>query len=390
MKRHSALLTLSAVALMGLWGCQSSQVATSSKEVYDDLYASADELNAFAGTKPREYNSQQQSQYNDVQRNPEYYSKGSGSSNENYNDDYYNQDYLSARNFYQYGGSAYSNGFTNGWNSAMGNSWNRFWSPGISFGIGSSFGMTPLYSPYYGMSSFGLSPFGYNPYSYNGWNTWSSWNSWSDPFYSSYAYNPFGYNSWNTWNSWGYGGFGSFGGFNNYGYGGGWGGNTYVVINNNNRPNDYYSGRTYGPRYQRADARSNDRFDNSVRYTTQPGGRQGYNSEFNNLPRDTYKPSSSGAVNNSASDGYYARPRSNRGSYEYTQPNNSDSYSRQRTNNNYNDSGSRNSWSNQNSSSNSNWSNSNSSNNSNSGSRGSVGSSSSGSDSGASRSRGPR
>jgi hypothetical protein len=418
MKSAHALKYFSVAMLLGVWGCSSSQYAqqSASKEIHDDLYASATEFKPVAvSSKSRNSDSDDYQ----VNRNPEYQTRRQPAPDEDV--EYYSEDpttTLSSRNYYQNNRNiGYQNGFQDGWNSAFNNngwgmnSWNSnwYWGSGINLGIG-----------------FG-----------NGWNRWNrfnSWNRWNDPFWGGNAWSawnsPWGMNSWNSWNNWGWndpfwgnswstwnspwgmnnwnswGGYDPFWGNGWSSWGGsrwnnGWGRNT-VIVNNNN----YYNNNNVGvgnnpvpvsPRTRpvRSQSAYNGDFVNVSR-PSERGGRQ--------ATGDAYTPGRSTATPSDRE--YYARPR--RGSSDYdnnrssgwtTPSNSSSSYERPRRSDYSDNSGS--SWGSSSRQSSSSWgsnnSNSNSSSwgsNSNSSSRSSnssMGNSSSGSSSGSSgRSRGPR
>ena len=227
--QNSIKLLSAAVLMNAVWGCSSSkQVAKSSTiEVFDDMYASADESRpASLTSRDKYYNSQNEEDY--TTRNPEY--RGQTNKNTKGTDEYYSQNWINSRQYYQNQSPYYANngfGSNSAWNSpynsygysgfnnGFGGNSNWYGNPGISFGLG--------FGSRYG-SMWG-NPFNsYSSMGYGGYDPWGSrfgyggFNSFGGGFYNPYAYNPFGYSSYND--PWGY---------NSY-YGRGYG-NTYV--NNN-------------------------------------------------------------------------------------------------------------------------------------------------------------
>ncbi|MFN8346762.1 MAG: hypothetical protein U0X91_17295 [Spirosomataceae bacterium] len=421
MKTFRSITLLSAVALMGLWSCNSKQYAVKDDAEYDDLYGSSTASGLVAINRGDE----QKSDYRNL--NPDYSaSQQKPATQGNY--DYYDESYLSSRGINRNLGpnAGYNAGFSDGYNSAYnnlnwGNYWNNPWRTGWnSWGSGMSRWSTAsmMLGFGYGMNSW------YSPYSWNspyGWNSWGSAYAWNDPFYSPYSSWGYPYSSW-----------GSYGYYSPYSswysspysyYGSAWNSNVWYngpsnniqIVDMRRRPGtDYYN------RVDRSTNAYNNNSNNSARYTNEPR-RQGYDP----TDRSVY-----GGTGTATGDSYYSRPRggSNR-SYEgysgtggrasstYSSGNtqssgyssgtrggatrtygesNTGTYSNQRTynnssNNSWNNSNSNNSWNNSNSGRSS-WDNGGGSRSSTFSTPSSSGSSSSGggSSSHSSPSRGPR
>ena len=307
------LTCLSVVALLGMWGCSSSQLASRSGTSYDDLYGSSSDVAVVARADANTRESRN--------TNPDYQAGNYDSRNQNGNADYYDESYLSSRNAQRRvsDGAGYNAGFQQGYYAGQSNSFgsnymlNNYGSYypmiGSAFGLGFQMGIGNSlrfgYSPFnrYGM---GYNSWGYNPYGYSGFGSYGY-----DPFYSSMAYgygggySPFGYGGYNSWGSpYGYGGLGGYGGFGGYNafnpYYGGFGNSVFVV--NNNYDNGRNT-RSYGPRSNtaRSNESYNSDFSNAARTSRNNGGREAYNSTYSVPSRGT----------STSSDSYYARPRAN-------------------------------------------------------------------------------
>ena len=148
--QNSIKLLSVAVLMSTVWGCSSSkQVAKSSTtEVFDDMYASADESRpASLTSRDKYYNSQNEEDY--TTRNPEY--RGQTNKNTKVTDEYYSQNWINSRQYYQNQSPYYTNngfGSNSAWNSpynsygysgfnnGFGGNSNWYGNPGISFGLG--------------------------------------------------------------------------------------------------------------------------------------------------------------------------------------------------------------------------------------------------------------
>lgn len=210
MKSIRNLAFMSLVGLVGLWGCNSKQYATSTAQEYDDLYGNSADGEVFAGNRTN-YTDEDRDSRNS---NPDYRT-GKVTPSQQGQADYYDESYLSTRgigrNYSPNGG--YNSGFADGYSTAS--NWNWGWSnPWRSNYFGNSWntmgGMNlmlgGLNSPWCmnGRNNFG-SPFGYG-----------SMYSPFDNFGSMYAYDPFGFNNFGFGNSFGFGsGFGYGNRFNN-------------------------------------------------------------------------------------------------------------------------------------------------------------------------------
>jgi hypothetical protein len=317
---------LSAVALLGVWGCSPNQFASRSGSDFDDLYGNASDAEVAVKSRPAR----------EVGRfdNPDFQSAEGAAAREG-SADYFDETYLSSRNVRRPVSSevGYNAGFREGY--VMGqqaafdpffmNSYGGFW-PGsaasfrMGFQMGINRSMRMGFSPFMGMGSFyAMNRMGYSPWGFGGMGF--------DPFMSSAMY------GWG--NPWGMGGMGMgmgmygmgmgmydpFWGMNSFGnpWGmGGWGMGGFgmnpwaynrpvVIVNNNNDRSDYR--RTYGPRgttgARGADS-YNSAFSNTTRSSRNAGGRQAYNTDFDNSAATSSPRGTSGS-----SDAYYARPRSN-------------------------------------------------------------------------------
>lgn len=302
------LTSLSVVALIGLWGCSTSQYTARNGNTYDDLYGSSSDVQVAARTNTNT-DQRRDSRY----ANPEFQDNGYANNERNSNPDYYDESYLSTRNLQRQVSDqpGYNSGFQNGYtdgmksafngnqmfrnNNSMYNSFGPSFGMGFQMGIGSAmhFGYSPFGMGGYGM---GYSPFGYSPYGFNSFGY--------DPFYS-----PFGYGNSMAYGGYGNSPFGFGGGYSPFGYGGGYGlnslygynpyyggfGNRNFIVNNN-----YENGRvsrSYGPRDNVARSNSNSG------YTTAPRTSQGYSSSRGSV--------SNARTNTGSSDSYYSRPRGN-------------------------------------------------------------------------------
>jgi len=299
------LTYLSVVALLGLWGCSSSQLTSRSGAAYDDLYGGPSGV----AVSQSDVNTRESRNIN-----PDYQSGDYDPGNQNGNADYYDESYLSSRNAQRRvsDGVGYDAGFREGYyagrNNGFGsnymfNNYGSYWPmAGSAFSMGFQMGINNSlrfgYSPFnrYGM---GYNSWGYNPWGYSGFGSYGY-----DPFgyspfgYGSMAYgygmSPFGYGGYNSWGSpWGFGGFGGYNAFNPY-YGSF--GNRVLVVNNYDSGN---ATRSYGPRSStaRSNGSYNNSFSNTARTSRNSGGREAYSAP------------SRGTT--TTSDSYYARPRAN-------------------------------------------------------------------------------
>ena len=290
MNIQQSIKFFSAAALMSLAvGCSSSkQVAKSSNssEVYDDMYASANETRPASLTSRERFQQNQEEEY--VNQNPEY--RDQKRTDVQGTDEYYSQDWVNSRGYYQnqtpYGNGANNFGYNGGWNSPFNsygsgfNSW--YGNPGISFGLGFGSGFGNSWNRWGG----GFDSFGYSPYGFGGGYS---------PF------NSFGFGGYNPWG----GGFGnSFydpWGYNNF-YGRGGFGNTYVYNYGNNvaGANGNYS----NPSTPRA-PRSRDTYSSSAYNSDYNSGRGGSTVTRGNR--------SDNSNTNTTNGDYYSRPRRDNG-----------------------------------------------------------------------------
>ena len=120
MNIQQSIKFFSATVLMSLvLGCSSSkQVAKSSNnsEVYDDMYASANETRPITLSSRERYQQNQDDEY--VARNPEYRGQNNGKAQST--DEYYSQNWINSRDYYK-NQSSYSNNYSNANNSGYGN-----------------------------------------------------------------------------------------------------------------------------------------------------------------------------------------------------------------------------------------------------------------------------
>jgi hypothetical protein len=279
MKTLRTLTIISAIGLMGLWGCSSKNYTTTSGE-YDDLYGnSSDGIVAVAGRGEEAEDEDLAASRN---RNPEY-QNDSKNNNPTSSEDYYDESYLSSRglsrNYSPTGG--YNNGFADGYRAAQNSltNWHLYdpwgrtynnWSPGFSFGM--SYGMMGRYGNRYAMNPYSV--YGYDPYSPFGYNPYSPFGN------NSYAYNSgWGWND--PWNSWGNPYNSYYGGYNNYGYNNGssiWYSNPRYVTNQRTLT-DPDTKRTYDyNRVSRGSNTYNDRFDNDAKYSSRRTSSEGVGS----------------------------------------------------------------------------------------------------------------
>jgi hypothetical protein len=326
----------SVAALMSVvWGCSSSkQVAKSStSEVYDDMYASTNEARPATLTSRERYYQAQEEEY--INRNPEYRGQNNNNQTAQGTDEYYSQNWINSRGYYQNqtpysnnGYGNYNNGYNNGgYNSPFNNYGFNNWygNPGISFGMGYGGYYNSPWNSWGGYSSFGFGNY-YSPFGYSGYYS---------PF-NSYAYNPFGYG----YSPYGYG-------YNSYydPYGRGYG-NTYVY--------NYGSGVTgangnYSNPVPRTPVQRNTY--SSSAYNGDYNANRGGN---NTSPRGSRTDAgyTTGNTNSSGNSDYYSRPRRDNGYTGGTTAGSNSSNANTRSNSSWN-------WSNNNNNSNS--SNSNSS-----------------------------
>jgi len=361
MKIQQTLNFFSIAALISLaLGCSSSQqIAKSSSktEIYDDMYASANETRPASLASRELYQQIQEEEY--MNQNPEY--RGQAKNQTQGTDEYYSQNWINSRQYYQ-NQTPYGNGYNNyGYNNGLNSPFNRYGSgfnswygnPGISFGLG------------YG-SGFG-----------NSWNRWGGG-------YDSFGYSPFGFGG--GYSSFGFGGYSPF---NGYGYGGyspyGYGNSFYDPYNS-------FYGRGYGNvyvyNYGNNITGANGNYSNPVTPRT-PRARDtysssAYNSDYNRGGNTVTRGSRTENTNTTVNSDYYSRPRRDNG-YSTGTTNNTNTNATNRSNSSWN-------WSNNNSNSNTNTNSSWGGNRSSTGSsNGSFGGSSGGSSSGGGGgSRGPR
>jgi hypothetical protein len=305
MNIKQSIKLFSVAALMSVvWGCSSSkQVAKSSNsEVYDDLYASADENRPATLASRERYEQAQEEEY--LNRNPEY--RGQNNSQAQGTDEYYSQNWINSRGYYQNQVPFNNNnnlGWNGGWNSPFNslgfNNW--YGNPGISFGLGyGNMWGNPWNTWGGGWNSFGggwNDPWGWGPSRW-GWGSQfnTGWNSWG--LGSPWGFNSFAYNSW--YNPWG------FNSFNDpWGYGRGWG-NTYVYNYGTNvtGANGNYSNPT-NTRPQR----TRDTYSSSA-YNGDYSGNRGGTSPRGNRNDAGY---TTGNTNSSGNSDYYSRPRRDNG-----------------------------------------------------------------------------
>jgi hypothetical protein len=384
MNIQQSIKFFSAAALMSLTlGCSSSkQVAKSSNnsEVYDDMYASANETRPVSLTSRERYQQNQEEEY--VNQNPEY--RGQAKNQTQGTDEYYSQNWINSRQYYQnqttpYGNNNYNNynnggygNYNNGFNSPFNsygsgfNSW--YGNPGISFGLGFGSGFGNSWNRWGG----GYDSFGYSPYGFGGGYS---------PFGFGGGYSPFGFGGYSPFNSYGYG----YGAFSPYGYG-----NSFYDPYNSFYGRGY--GNTYVYNYGNNVTGANGNYSNPVTPRT-PRARDtysssAYNGDYNRGGNTVIRGNRTDNTNTTGNSDYYSRPRrdngysgSNSGSRTSTYSSgNSNSSSQQTT-----------SWgNNRNSSSSSTFTPSNSSSTPSYGGSSSGGSSSGGSSSGGGGSRGPR
>lgn len=291
MNVQQSIKLFSAALLMGIvWGCSpSAQVAkkTSTSEVYDDLYASADEIRSanLAERPVIQYNNGYQN------GNSDYYSNQSQQNTAT--DEYYSQNWVNSRQAYQ---NNYSSNYASSYYSPYSsvNTWYN--NPGITFGY--------AYSPWGGYSAY--NSYGYDPFSWGssrwsygsgfnlGWNNYGYSSYYSPWGYSAYAYNPWGYSSY--YDPWGR--YSSY-----YGYG-----NTYVYNN--------YSSAVTG-----ANKRYNwSNVDANKNYRSQST----YNGDYNSASRPsrgttTGSRQDASSSQNANNNTYYSRPQRD-GSSSYSRP----------------------------------------------------------------------
>lgn len=278
---------LSLAALLGTWSCTSNQQVTSNKVIYDDLYGRpADKIVAQGSALERQKEEQ-------LYSNPDFAAANDASSGIS-TDDYYDDSYLSARN-YKWDKSQF-NGYDIGYNDGYSNALrNTAFTPFNTFGYGWPMGSRLSLGFGFGMGSY--IGFGYSPFMYNGFY---------DPFLYNSFYDPYGYAFGGGW-GYPYYGAGFYNGF------GGWGypyfnryyGYPTVIINN-------YEGvartRTYGPRGSSVSSSRTSSGVNSYSGRNASSGRSTLGSTRQSSADYTSR-GSRNSVAASSRDSYYVRPR---------------------------------------------------------------------------------